>query len=121
MKPSGILGKRATPGNWQGKEQRVEPGIIEAFTEITTGGDQHPLFVFRNTLQRLRRRARLLCAHAAVQYHDISREFRKAFGQHGDMILALGDHDRGPASFEGGEDIIEDQIIPYRILYQLRI
>ena|GEM_PF-2865364 len=48
MQPAGILHERPFPGHRQGKEQGIEPGVIESFSDVSSGRENKPLFLQRN-------------------------------------------------------------------------
>ena len=119
VQPAGILGEHSAPGNRHGQEQGIEPCIIEALAEITTRRHQHPFLAVRNCRQGFGCRPRLPSAHAAAENDDILRELRQTARPAVEMILALGDDHRRATGFERRQDVVEDQIIPRRVLSEL--
>src|SRR5258708_1106872 len=46
MQAAYVLLQRASPRNGHDQKQRIEPGIVEAFANVATGGQNYPLLVF---------------------------------------------------------------------------
>jgi hypothetical protein len=66
MKASCILGESAFPRDWHGQEQRVETGVIKAFSEVSARGDDNAFLGFGNRSEPLRGPAPLLFARSAA-------------------------------------------------------
>ena len=48
MQPPGVLYEGAVPGHRQGKEEGIEPGVVESFSDVSSGRENKPFFVIRN-------------------------------------------------------------------------
>ena len=96
--------------------------IIEALTEIAARGHKHPLLTARDRLPRLRlaareRRAPMPPRRTMTFFANFDRRPASSV----EMILAFGDNHRRSTRFERRQDVIEDQIIPRRVLSEPRI
>ena len=60
----------------------------------------------------------LLGSHPAFQDDDILGELREPLCDCLQVVLALGDHDRGSPGFESREDVVENHVIASRVAGQ---
>lgn len=52
VEPANVLGQRSFPGDRHGQEQRIEPAVIEPFSDIPTCREYQPLLIVRYTQSR---------------------------------------------------------------------
>src|SRR5262249_13201231 len=50
VKSADILLNRASPRNWHRQKQRIQSSVVESLTNISSGGNNHPLLVAGHTL-----------------------------------------------------------------------
>ena len=60
----------------------------------------------------------LLCSHPAFQDDHVLGELREAVCNRLEVVLALGDHDRGSPSFESREDVVKNHVITGHVARQ---
>lgn len=108
------------PGDRHRQEQRVEPGIIEAFADIAACCKDQALSVVRD-MQCCSGLLAVFCGHAASQHYEISHEWRKSLVKIIEVVLSLCQDDRRTLRLERFQHIIENQIVPPAVLRQSRI
>ena len=76
MQPADVLLERALPGNGHGQEQRVQPGIVEAFADVTAGGQDDARLTLGHSGEGFHDGATLLPAHPAPEDKEVGRSCR---------------------------------------------
>ena len=66
MKPAAVLDQRSSPRDREREKQRVQPGVVESFSDVTSRGQDEPLIVRRNCLKLLADDAAFPCAGTTV-------------------------------------------------------
>ena len=109
VQPAGILGDGSAPRHRQRQEQRVQPGIVESFADVSPGGQQHPLFILGNGRQPSDDALQFLPAHAAPQDNQVTDLGRQPLGQAFEVFGAFRQHDGRPAFAHGLHDVLADE------------
>jgi len=94
MEPTSILLNGASPGDWQPKEQRIEPCVIEALTDVPSSREQHSRGIVGNGSEPFYNSLPLSGAHPASQYDEVW-DIRFEASLHGFQMLGpLRQHQR---------------------------
>src|SRR5947209_3840132 len=94
VEPAGVLDDRALPGDRHRQQERVQTGIVEAFTDVATGCEHESGLVSRKVSQALERRAPGFDLDPAVTHDDVRYVLAERFGEPFEMVAPLReDHD----------------------------
>ena len=47
VQPTGILHQYTLPGDWHSQKEGIEPGVVESFADVASGGQQNSLLTIR--------------------------------------------------------------------------
>ena len=111
MQPARVLHERALPGDRQREEQRVEARIVEALADVATGGQDQALLVGRDRGKLVSGSVSSPSRHPPVKDDEVAREALQPVREELQMVLPLREEDGGPALLEGGDHVIEDQVV----------
>lgn len=93
VKTPGVLRQGSPPGDRHGEEERVQALVVKALSEVATGRHDHPLVL------------------PPTQDNDVLGEAGEPIGQRFQMNRSFGDGNRRAPSLQGGQHIIEDQLV----------
>ena len=96
VEAASVLDQCPSPRDGQGKEQRVEPRVIEPLADIAAGGQDQPLLGGGDRGESPRGIATLLRAHAAMQHDEMAGKPLQLVGEIPEMVLPLREEDRRP-------------------------
>src|SRR5262249_13248895 len=77
VKSADNLLDRASPRNWHRQKQRIQSSVIESFTNISSGGNKHPLLVAGHTLDLRCKDFPLSLAHTTLHNEYIGHSTHK--------------------------------------------
>ncbi len=94
VQPADVLRQRSPPRHRHCQEKCVETGVVEAFSDITPGCDQHSFPAFGCVFEALHDLAALFGSYASMEQQYVARDPLKSFGEPAGMVLSLGEENR---------------------------
>jgi hypothetical protein len=104
-----VLDQRSLPRHRQRQKEGVEPSVVEAFADVSAGGEHEALLGVGNRREPLPHHATLPGTHSTLEHDKMSGELLQLIGEILEVILALGQQNRRPPLLERVNDIIQDE------------
>lgn len=111
VKSPGVLHEGPFPCDRKSEKKGVQSRIVETLTDEATGCEQESLFGFWNRFQLLLNRSSLFGRAATVQNHDVFHQVPKAFLKNLQVLLSLGQQDRGALLSQCLQNIVDDRCV----------
>ena len=118
MQPPRILHEGAFPGYWQGKEQSIEPGVFEYFSDVSSGRENKPFLVHRNRGELRFYLPPFFRRPSSPQNDDMPDKAVQSVVQFFQVLFAFRQQDEGAAFLHGHEYIIDNLIVTFLIVDQ---
>jgi len=71
VQPASVLLESPAPGDWHGKEERIQPGVVETLSDISSCGEDHAGLFRRDLPDAFLCRAALAPAHSPAEDNDV--------------------------------------------------
>ena len=103
-----ILCDGSSPRHWKREEQRVQPRLVETFSDVTASGQQHTRLVVRHLCQGGHCGSDLLSAQAAPEGDYVRDGGRQMRRQDLQVLRALRQHQWKTTGLGCGDNVVTD-------------
>ena len=111
MQATSVLGDGPSPRDRKRKKQRVQPRIVESFSYVFAGCQNHPGVLARDGCEPIGDGLPLLLAHPRSQDDEVTDTCREPSLEAVEVIVALGENEWGPAAVHRIDDVVADATV----------
>ncbi len=91
MQPPDVLLQGSAPRDGHGEEQRIQPRVVKAFSDVPTCSKDHSWQVIRDGIDLGRKRITLLLSHTAFHHKNVRHSWYELLKQELQVIGTLGE------------------------------
>src|SRR5712691_12937866 len=116
VKATRILREGSFPRNRHREKERVEPGVVETFTDVLARRKNETLFRVRDRGELGPDRSPFRRGHASMKHYQVTYETPQPIGEILEVVAPLRQKDWRPPLLDCTDDVVKDEAVARLVL-----